>query len=94
MSSPAGGTPDVAALTQVAIADVYKKGRLAARLVRDNGTVRFEYDPDYLSRREPAVATTLPLTEEPVVTARGAVPTYFAGLLPEGRRLSGLRRAV
>jgi serine/threonine-protein kinase HipA len=28
------------------------------------------------------------------VTARGAVPTYFAGLLPEGRQLSGLRRAV
>jgi len=94
LSNPVGGTPDVAALTQVAIADVYKKGLLAARLVRDNGTVRFEYDPDYLSRREPAVATTLPLTEEPVVTARGAVPTYFAGLLPEGRRLSGLRRAV
>jgi len=28
------------------------------------------------------------------VTARGAVPPYFAGLLPEGRRLSALRRAV
>jgi HipA-like protein len=82
LSSPVGGTPDVAALTQVAIADVYKKGLLAARLVRDNGTVRFEYDPGYLARRGPAVATTPPLAEEPVVTARGAVPTYFAGLPP------------
>ena len=94
MTSPAGRTPDVAALTKVASADVFKKGRLAARLVRDKGTVRFEYDPQYLSDGGPAVATTLPLTQEPVVTARGAVPTYFAGLLPEGRRLSGLRRAV
>ena len=94
MSSPEPRTPDVASLTKVAAADVFKKGRLAARLVRDRGTVRFEYDPAYLSAGGPAVATTLPLTEEPVVTARGAVPTYFAGLLPEGRRLSGLRRAV
>jgi serine/threonine-protein kinase HipA len=94
LSSPASRAPDVAALTKVATGDVYKQGRLAARLVRDNGTVRFEYDPEYLSAGGPAVATTLPLTQEPVVTARGAVPTYFAGLLPEGRRLSGLRRAV
>ncbi|MHB1475196.1 MAG: type II toxin-antitoxin system HipA family toxin [Dermatophilaceae bacterium] len=94
MSSPASRTPDVAALTKVAAADVYKKGRLAARLIRGNGTVRFEYDPEYLSQGGPAVATTLALTDEPVVTARGAVPPYFAGLLPEGRRLSSLRRAV
>ena len=33
MTSPAGRTPDVAALTKVAAADVFKKGRLAARLV-------------------------------------------------------------
>jgi serine/threonine-protein kinase HipA len=94
MSGPAGQTPDLTALTKVSAADVYKKGRLAARLVREQGTVRFEYDPDYLSSGGPAVATTLPLTEMPVVTHRGAVPTYFAGLLPEGRRLSGLRAAV
>jgi serine/threonine-protein kinase HipA len=62
--------------------------------VRDKGSVRFEYDAEYLAQGGPAVATTLPLTGEPVVTARGAVPTYFAGLLPEGRRLSGLRRAA
>jgi hypothetical protein len=45
LSSPPGRTPDVAALTKVAAADVFKKGRLAARLVRDKGSVRFEYDP-------------------------------------------------
>ncbi|HEU4492097.1 MAG TPA: HipA N-terminal domain-containing protein [Jiangellales bacterium] len=40
------------------------------------------------------MATTLPLTDVPVVTAAGAVPPFFAGLLPEGRRLSSLWRAV
>ena len=94
MSSPAGQPPTLDTLTKVTAADVYKRGRLGAHLVRDNGTVRFEYNRGYLADAGPAVATTLPLTEKPVVTTRGAVPTYFAGLLPEGRRLSSLRRAV
>jgi serine/threonine-protein kinase HipA len=94
VSIPPGRARDVHALTRVTTADVCKKGRLAAQLVRDLGSVRFEYDAGYLSQGGPAVATTLPLAEQPVVTARGAVPTYFAGLLPEGRRLSGLRRAA
>jgi serine/threonine-protein kinase HipA len=34
------------------------------------------------------------LSDEPTFTPAGAVPPYFAGLLPEGRRLSNLRRAV
>lgn len=74
--------------------DVYKQGVLAARLQRRAGVVEFTYDPDYLSAGGPIVATTLPLTDQPVVSRGGAVPSYFAGLLPEGRRLSGLRRAV
>jgi serine/threonine-protein kinase HipA len=36
----------------------------------------------------------LPITDEPVVTAAGAVPAFFAGLLPEGRRLTALRTAI
>jgi serine/threonine-protein kinase HipA len=75
-------------------ADVYKQGRLAARLTRVEGGVEFSYLPDYLDDQARAVATTLPLSDRPVVTARGAVPPFFAGLLPEGRRLTGLRRAV
>jgi len=34
------------------------------------------------------------MSAEPVVRPGGALPAYFAGLLPEGRRLSALRRAV
>jgi serine/threonine-protein kinase HipA len=75
---------------------VFKAGRLAARLVREPTAARFEYVDDYLDDPEArAVATTLPLTAEPVRTgSAGAVPPFFAGLLPEGRRLSALRRTV
>ena len=73
---------------------MYKRGRLAARLTRVDGGVQFAYLPGYLDGAGPAVASTLALDDRPVVTARGAVPPFFAGLLPEGRRLTNLRRAV
>ncbi|WP_028267690.1 type II toxin-antitoxin system HipA family toxin [Arthrobacter sp. MA-N2] len=76
------------------IADVYKQGVLAARIERHEGGTKFSYLPRYLESGGPAVATTLPLTEQSVFTPSGAVPPYFTGLLPEGRRLNSLRRAV
>lgn len=76
------------------IADVYKQGVLAARLERHAGGTKFSYLPKYLDSQGPAVATTLPRSPEPVLTPSGAVPPYFTGLLPEGRRLNSLRRAV
>ena len=78
-------------------ADVYKAGVLAARLTRTLEGVRFSYLDDYLSKsgdHQPAIATTLPLTDHSVITPSGAVPPFFAGLLPEGRRLSQLRRRI
>ncbi len=75
-------------------AEVYKQGVLAARLVRHKGGTRFSYLPEYLKSGRPAVAFSLPLSAEPVVTGSGSVPPFFTGLLPEGRRLSSLRRAV
>ncbi|UVJ39355.1 type II toxin-antitoxin system HipA family toxin [Arthrobacter sp. CJ23] len=76
------------------IADVYKQGTLAARLERHEGGTKFSYLPRYLESGGAAVATTLPLSPAPVFTPSGAVPPYFTGLLPEGRRLNSLRRAV
>ena len=76
------------------IADVYKAGVLAARLERHNGGTRFSYLPAYLASGGPAVASSLPLTGDPVLSAAGAAPPYFTGLLPEGRRLNALRRSV
>ena len=75
-------------------ADVYKAGVLAATLSRTGEGVAFEYTTQYLDLGGPAVASTLPLTDQPRVTAAGAVPPFFAGLLPEGRRLTKLRQAI
>jgi serine/threonine-protein kinase HipA len=86
---------DPTELRFVGAAEVHKRGRLAGRLVREAAGVRFQYDQEYLDDPDaPAVATTLPRTTEPTITPAGAVPPFFAGLLPEGRRLGALRRAV
>jgi serine/threonine-protein kinase HipA len=76
------------------VADVYKAGVLAARLERHGGGTKFSYLPAYLATGGPAVASSLPLNTEPVLSAAGAAPPYFTGLLPEGRRLNALRRSV
>ncbi|MFF1386153.1 type II toxin-antitoxin system HipA family toxin [Arthrobacter sp. NPDC058288] len=76
------------------VADVYKAGVLAARLERHDGGTKFSYLPAYLAAGGPAVASSLPLSTQPVLSAAGAAPPYFTGLLPEGRRLNALRRSV
>ncbi len=75
-------------------ADVYKAGVLAAVLTKTESGVEFRYRDEYLATGGPPVATTLPCGAEPRLTAAGAVPPFFAGLLPEGRRLTGLRLAI
>ncbi|WP_435591134.1 HipA N-terminal domain-containing protein [Nocardia sp. bgisy118] len=76
-------------------ADIYKAGRPAATLVRTpNGGIEFRYRSDYLAADGEPIATTLPVRSDPVFTVNGAVPPFFAGLLPEGHRLTVLRRAV
>lgn len=81
-------------LRTVERADVYKNGRHAATLMRTVDGVEFRYLDEWIDRDGPPVATTLPVRVEPVVRPAGALPSYFAGLLPEGRRLGALRRAV
>lgn len=76
------------------IADIYKRGVLAARLERHDGGTRFSYLPAYLQSGRPAVASSLPLSPDPVLSGAGAAPPYFTGLLPEGRRLNALRRSI
>jgi serine/threonine-protein kinase HipA len=87
-------TADLEALKLVERAWVYKKDRLAGLLVRRTDSVAFTYLPEYLDEGGPAVASTLPLSPSAVVTAAGALPPFFSGLLPEGRRLTALRTAV
>lgn len=87
-------TANLHALTAVREAQVFKGSRPAATLRRVPAGVEFAYLSRYLAEGGPAVASTLPLSEAPILTPAGAVPPFFAGLLPEGRRLSSLRRAV
>ncbi len=81
----------LADLVAVDTAVVWKGETRAATLSRGRGTCVFAYAPEYAG---PPVATSLPRSADPVVTAAGAIPPFFAGLLPEGRRLGALRRAV
>jgi serine/threonine-protein kinase HipA len=87
-------TRDLTELTSVERADVYKQERLAAHLTRTSHGVKFTYTSDYLASDNPQVATSLPKTDQPRLTQAGGVPPFFAGLLPEGRRLVALQRAV
>lgn len=76
-------------------ADVYKAGKKAAILHRHDDHVEFAYLPTYLETGGAPVATTLPLGVNPLKSRNpGAVPAFFAGLLPEGRRLGALHRQL
>jgi len=75
-------------------ADVYKGAQLAAHLTRTKDGVVFAYTSDYLASNSPPVAISLPKSDLPRLTSAGGVPPFFAGLLPEGRRLLALQRAV
>ena len=78
----------------VDVADVYKGDQLAGHLTRIHEGVSFEYCHDYMAGNNDAVASTLPVREAPYVTGSGAVPAFFAGLLPEGARLNAVVAAV
>jgi len=61
-------------------ADVYKAGTLAARLTRTPEGVSFAYRADYLASsttEHSAIATTLPLSDVPLLSPSGAVPPFF-----------------
>ncbi|WP_175935353.1 type II toxin-antitoxin system HipA family toxin [Corynebacterium sp. Marseille-P4321] len=72
-------------------ADVYRNGALVGHFTKTGqGVVEFEY----LKSAEFPIATSLPLDGGPYVGAAGALPPFFTNLLPEGRRLSALKRHV
>jgi serine/threonine-protein kinase HipA len=85
--------PDGLDLREVTEADVYIDDDLAARLTRERADkVSFAYiinqDPVEGRVRERSVAWSLLRSGEyPIVSTGGAVPAFFAGLLPEGVRL-------
>lgn len=74
-------------LRQVDRAEVYKKGVVAATLTRTDDGLSFAYLPEWVERQRERVATSLPVRTGPIVRPGGALPAFFTGLLPEGRRL-------
>lgn len=78
-------------LKNVERATVLKAGRPAAELLRARDAVVFRYLEGYAG---PPVASTLPVGPETRSASPGALPPFFAGLLPEGRRLTALRTAI
>lgn len=74
----------------VAAADVYKGDARAGTLLREDHAVVFRYLPDYVAGGGEPVAFHLPLDAGEVRAYGGSVPSFFAGLLPEGARLGAL----
>lgn len=75
-------------------ANVYKKGMLAATFERTPEGVKFEYLPSYAHSQGVAIASTLPTNCGALTFSNGATPAFFAGLLPEGRRLDAMARRI
>ena len=82
--------PALEGIRTIRSADGCKGSRLAATLTRTDAGVVFAYTADYLAQPGPTVATTLPLKDVPTLTPAGALPAYFAGLLPAARGSAGL----
>lgn len=84
-------TIDPLDLKGVRDADVYIGDDLAAHLIRERGdSVSFDYIADAGNgsvRDRSASWSLLRSRDYPLVTTGGAVPAFFAGLLPEGVRL-------
>ncbi|WP_234409634.1 type II toxin-antitoxin system HipA family toxin [Trueperella pyogenes] len=82
---------DIEELRFVDAADVYKGSTRAAKLTRsDSGGIAFSYLADYTGED---ISFSLPRGSR-VETTGGALPPFFAGLLPEGHRLNVLNRAL
>lgn len=82
-------------LRDVELANVFKGTTPAARLTRGRDAVELAYLDEYVAAGGPPLATTLPVSRDPILThAPGALPPFFSGMLPEGRRLTALRSAV
>lgn len=82
-------------LRGVDAADVYKSGVLAGSIHRERDDSVFAYMSGYLAdHAAPQIAVTLPKRAEPVRATAGAVPPFFAGLLPEGVRLTAITTAT
>ena len=78
---------------EVQAADVYQSARLVGRIERRDGGSLFTYDSSVLPG-EPGIAFHLPTETRTFFNGGGAVHPFFAGLLPEGARLTALSTRI
>lgn len=71
----------------MSVAHVFKKSEYCGDLVASPTETLFTYKPRWIDDGREQVASTLPVTPEPVVRPPRSLPAFFANLLPEGRRL-------
>lgn len=76
------------------ILTVFKNSIPAALLEGDGDRVIFKYLDSYVAQGLEPISWSLPLSLEPTVYRGGATPAFFAGLLPEGRRLNAIARRL
>lgn len=83
--------------TSVEALDVFRNDERVGVLRRTSHGSVFEYDDTFFAahRHLPGgVATSLPYSKRSIESNGVNLPTYFAGLLPEGLRLKALHRRV
>ncbi|KZF06621.1 hypothetical protein A2J03_24295 [Rhodococcus sp. EPR-157] len=82
-------------LRLVDAADVYKGDLFAGTLTRRGNDVVFRYSDEYLALpSSPDLAWSIPKSTSETSASGGSVPPFFAGLLPEGVRLTGVVTAA
>jgi len=86
-------------LKKLGILVVRKRGEVAGVLQRTPLGCTFQYDKRYLEdgaigKERYPVAFTLPLQATPFAVGGDNLHPFFAGLLPEGRRLSALVKSI
>ncbi len=74
---------------------VYKGNEHVANLHRTPRGCAFRYTREYLESNQEPIALHLPKTENGlIVEGLANLPTYFAGLLPEGLMFSAVRKLI
>jgi serine/threonine-protein kinase HipA len=75
---------------QVDQAKVFKKKEFAGTLSRTQHGCVFVYDSSFLANPQEGIAYNIPQSKTPYVVSGVNLPPFFAGLLPEGLRLTSL----
>jgi len=71
--------------------NIFKKQELAGTLARTDDGCQFELDSNFIAHsNEPYFSYCIPKNQSKIIMQGDNLPPFFAGLLPEGRRLHAL----